>query len=152
MSPSRNPRRYRVLWLGLLVTVLGALSNGLYFLVPGRAIVPWINVLLPAAGLVVLLAGWRNAFADPQHYGGKIVAPVFAIFAVLVFGGSAWLLHHARDLPASAGAPQIGEKAPDFNLANANGSTTSLSQLLSEPMDGSGPPKAVLLVFYRGYW
>ena len=153
MSTSNNPRRYQVLWLGLLITVLGVLSNWLYFLaLPGQEIFPWINVLVPATGLVVVLVGLRRAFVSPQTSGGKILAPVFAIVSAVVFGASVWGLHHARDLPAASGAPRIGEKAPDFTLVSANGRATSLPQLLSEPMSNSAPPKALLLVFYRGYW
>lgn len=153
MSASNNPHRYRVLWLGLLITVLGVLSNGLYFLaLPGQEVFPWINVSMPAAGLVVLLVGVRRAFVNPQTYGGKLLAPALAILSSVVFAVSAWGLHHARDLPAASGAPRVGEKAPDFILASANGQATSLSQLLLEPMSSSAPPKAVLLVFYRGYW
>lgn len=153
MSGSNNPRHYRVLWLGLLITVLGALSNWLYFLaLPGQEVFPWINLLVPAAGLVVVLVGLRRASVSPQTNGGKILAPVFAIVSAVVFGASAWGLHHARDLPAASGAPRVGEKAPDFTLASTNGRATSLSQLLLEPINNSAPPKAVLLVFYRGYW
>jgi hypothetical protein len=153
MAASKNPRRYRVLWLGLLITVLGALSNWLYFLaLPGQEVFPWINVLVPAAGLVVLLVGTRRAFVNPQTYGGKLLAPALVILSAVVFAVSAWGLHHARDLPAASGAPRVGEKAPDFTLANANGQATSLSRLLTESMSNSAPPKALLLVFYRGYW
>ena len=93
-----------------------------------------------------------RAFVNPQTYGGKIIAPVFAILSAVVFGMSVWGLHHARDLPPASTAPRVGEKAPDFTLANSNSQATSLSQLLSEPISNSAPPKAVLLVFYRGYW
>ena len=153
MSTSNNPHRYRVLWLRLLITVLGALSNGLYFLaLPGQEVFPWINVSVPAAGLVVLLIGVRRAFVYPQTYGGKLLAPALTTLSAVVFAVSAWGLHHARDLPAASGAPRVGEKAPDFTLASANGRATSLSHLLLEPISNSAPPKAPLLVFYRGYW
>jgi hypothetical protein len=152
MNQSQNPHRYRVLWLGLLITIAGVLSNWLYFLgLPGQEIFPWINVLVPAAGLVVLLVAVRRAFVSPETSGGKILAPVFAIFSAVVFAGSVWGLHHARDIPAASGAPRVGEKAPDFTLADEDGQATSLSQLL----DSTGKaqlPKAVLLVFYRGFW
>jgi hypothetical protein len=83
------------------------------------------------------------------------------MFAMVVFGQ-----YHARDLPASSGAPQVGQKAPDFTLSDSNGNTVSLGQLLGSgaaatgtPGEASGAttvgspaPKAVLLIFYRGYW
>jgi hypothetical protein len=58
----------------------------------------------------------------------------------------------ARKLPASAGAPQVGQKAPDFTLTDTTGKQVSLSQILAEPMPNGAAPKAALLVFYRGYW
>src|SRR5260370_25791558 len=110
MAASKNPRRYRVLWLGLLITVVGVLSNWLYFLaLPGQEVFPWINVSLPAAGLVVLLVGVRRAFVSPQTSGGKILAPIFAILSAVVFGASAFVLHHARDIPAPSAAPPLGD-------------------------------------------
>jgi peroxiredoxin len=69
------------------------------------------------------------------------------IFGLFVF--SIFIL--PRHLPASSGAPQIGQKAPDFNLADTNGKQVSLSELRSSPINGKAP-KGVLLVFYRGYW
>jgi peroxiredoxin len=39
----------------------------------------------------------------------------------------------------------VGQRAPDFALADANGKTVALSDMLK----GN---RAVLLIFYRGYW
>jgi peroxiredoxin len=57
----------------------------------------------------------------------------------------------ARRLPASHGAPQVGKQAPVFTLADMNGKTVSLSELIASPINGK-TPRGVLLVFYRGYW
>jgi peroxiredoxin len=57
----------------------------------------------------------------------------------------------AKQLPASRGAPQVGQKAPDFTLKDTSEKPVALSELLSTPVNGS-KPKGVLLVFYRGYW
>jgi len=54
-------------------------------------------------------------------------------------------------LPRSPGAPQVGQKAPDFTLTDSNNKPVTLAQLLTEPIDDK-PPKGVLLTFYRGYW
>ena len=54
-------------------------------------------------------------------------------------------------LPASSAAPQVGQKAPDFTLNDVNDKPVTLAQLLTEPVNNT-PPKAVLLIFYRGYW
>jgi hypothetical protein len=57
----------------------------------------------------------------------------------------------ARWLPPSKGAPQVGQKAPEFLLMDTTGKSVSLGELLSTPINGNAP-KGVLLVFYRGYW
>lgn len=58
------------------------------------------------------------------------------------------VLPASPSLPASAGAPKVGEKAPDFQLPDTAGKRISLSGLLSADPKGTW----VLLVFYRGYW
>ena len=57
------------------------------------------------------------------------------------------ILHVARQLPASAGAPRVGSKAPAFALPDQNGKPVSLTDLLS-----SAGTHAAVLIFYRGYW
>jgi peroxiredoxin len=53
-----------------------------------------------------------------------------------------------RSLPASAAAPKVGQKAPDFTLTDSNNKPVTLAQLLTEPINNK-PPKGVLLIFYR---
>ncbi len=65
-------------------------------------------------------------------------------------------------MPAAHGAPQVGQKAPEFSLVDTNGKSVKLSELLTAPVNAApsvagspaaGPAaKGVLLVFYRGYW
>ena len=50
-----------------------------------------------------------------------------------------------RQAPASAGAPHVGQTAPDFILLDQNEKPVGLGDLLS----GS---KGVALIFYRGFW
>ena len=50
-----------------------------------------------------------------------------------------------RQVPPSAGAPRVGQKAPEFTLSDQDGKDMSLRDLVS----GS---KAVALIFYRGFW
>lgn len=54
----------------------------------------------------------------------------------------------AAQLPASEGAPKVGEKAPDFTLPDTEGRAVRLYDLLEQ----EGQPRWALLVFYRGYW
>jgi hypothetical protein len=59
-------------------------------------------------------------------------------------------------LPASKGAPQVGETAPDFTLPDTAGKSVKLSALLGDAAAAakrtSRNSPALLLVFYRGYW
>jgi peroxiredoxin len=55
-----------------------------------------------------------------------------------------------------AGAPRVGQKAPDFTLPDTAGKRVSLSELLASPAAGAGEANGktrwVVLIFYRGYW
>src|SRR5215467_13357464 len=152
--PDLHERRPNTaLWLGLLITLLGILSNFLYFIISfPPAIIPWINLLLPIVGLVLLFIGLRRAFTQRQTYGGRIWGSIVTVLAVAIVGLSVFAHVHAREVPPSAGAPKVGQKAPDFTLADSSGRTVSLSQLFSAQAGTSQAPKALLLVFYRGYW
>jgi hypothetical protein len=59
-------------------------------------------------------------------------------------------------LPPSKGAPQVGQKAPEFTLPDSNDKAVKLSDVLADPASAARRPvknaPAVLLVFYRGYW
>jgi len=48
-------------------------------------------------------------------------------------------------MPASAGAPRVGEKVTEFTLPDQNGKAVALTDLLSSS-DGA------VLIFYRGHW
>jgi hypothetical protein len=150
-------RRNWALLYGTVFVVFGILSNfpGLYGLnPPWDAMLPWVSLGLPAIGLILFIVGLKRAFGQPDIYRGTILGSILTAFSVLLLGGSVWFHHHLKDLPASAGAPHVGQKAPDFSLSDTNGKTVSLSELLSTPIDTASAkvPKAVLLVFYRGYW
>jgi hypothetical protein len=153
MANTSIHRRRDSLWLGLVVCLVGALSNVFYFLNPPfQAALPWINLLVPIGGLAIVVLGLWRAYARPEDYGGRILGPVLAIVCLILAGGSTFGFFHARDVPASARAPRVGQKAPEFTLADSEGRMVSLSQLLTSSRERSGPPRSVLLIFYRGYW
>ncbi len=148
---SSGQRSNSALWLGLILTVLALFSNGLYFVRFPAGILPWINLILPVLGLLFLLVGVVRAFRQSQVYGGKVWGAVVTGFSLLLVAGSIGLFFLTRHIPQSAGAPQVGQRVPDFTLSDSEGHPVSLSQLLTGAT-GAAPPKAVLLVFYRGYW
>src|SRR5687767_6760697 len=148
-----NVRRFNwPLWLGFVLSVVGVVSYLAVFVwYPVTRDFPWANLLIFALAAVLLFDGMRRAFASDRRRS-KIVAGivttlgvvVIALFLVGFFVGG-------RALPASKGAPQVGQKAPDFTLNDTGGKAVSLNELLSTPINGT-PAKGVLLVFYRGYW
>jgi hypothetical protein len=143
------------LWLGFLLTLGTFLSYFFIFvLFPFTRDFPWANLLLFVIAAVLLFMGLRRGFASdrPHPTRSKIVSSivsvlslvVIALFVFTIFIGGRWL-------PASKGAPQVGQRAPDFSLPDSSGKTVSLNELLTTPINGNAP-KGVLLVFYRGYW
>ncbi|HWN08594.1 MAG TPA: hypothetical protein VNO50_04865 [Pyrinomonadaceae bacterium] len=150
------PRLNWPLWAGFLLSLIAFLS---YFFVfawfPVTRDFPWANLLLFAGAGVLLLFGLRRAFAAgrPRPTQSKIAGAILTFAGVAIFGFFVFAVFiMARQLPASPGAPQIGQKAPDFTLTDTNGQPVSLSGLLATS-DGQGKtPRGVLLVFYRGYW
>jgi len=96
--------------------------------------------------------GMKWAFTMRGVYGGRIFGSILGVVSLLVVVGSVWLFMHGRDMPGSPGAPKVGQKAPDFTLTDTSGNQVSLGQLLAATPGSSVAPKAVLLVFYRGYW
>ena len=150
--PDASPtRRNSFLWLGLLLIVVAILSNALYFVAVPAAPLPWLNLVLPFLALLCLLVAIVRAFRQSSLYRGKILGTILTVFALLLCAGSVLFFRAVRSVPRSAGAPQIGQRVPDFTLPDSTGQPVSLAQLF-DAAPGAAPPKAVLLVFYRGYW
>jgi AhpC/TSA family len=100
----------------------------------------------------LLFIGLRRAFSPDRGRLSKIAAPIVATLSVAILALFIFVTFiESRRLPASRGAPQVGQKAPAFSLADTNGKTVSLSDLLASPINGKAP-KGVLMIFYRGYW
>lgn len=159
-------------WIALLLALAALLSNvGFFMGLPGQRAIPWLNVALAIAALVCAAVGIMRAFRQSQVYGGKISSSILGVLSLLICGLVAVASVTSRALPAATNAPQVGQKVPDFTLADTRGNKISLGELLGRtdsPVSASAgntasqatpvalstatPPKAVLLVFYRGYW
>ena len=139
-------RRWNVsLWLGFVVVVGGLFSYEYFAQFPVTRDFPWLNLLLAGVGLALLVAGLFRAFGNPKIYRGKIAGSIMALISVCLVGLFCYEVFFVfRDVPASAGAPRIGEKAPAFTLPDQNGKQIALADLLS--------PHGAILIFYRGHW
>jgi hypothetical protein len=149
-------KRWNTAIIWALLFAIAALSTNFVFFVnpPMQAALPWLNLVLAIAALVLLGVGLRRAIVRWHGYRAKALSIVLSVFTLLFAGASLFTFSHARALPSSAAAPQVGQRLPDFILPDAGGQPVSLDSLFSHtPDDASSPlPKAVLLIFYRGYW
>lgn len=148
-------RRNWQVWAGFLVCIAGVLSYFLLFArFPITRDIPWANFLILACGTLLLVSGLRRAFGKSQQYRGKIAGPILAALSLAAIGFFCFLIFFAtKQLPKSAGAPRVGQNAPDFVLTDTNDKEVSLASLMATPLPGTQkPPKGVFLVFYRGYW
>ena len=143
------------LWLGFLLVLIAVFSYPAVFVwSPVTRDFPWVNLLLFVVALILVWKGIRRGFARDRAHPtvSKIVTSIFAtlsvaLMALFIFG----FFVFARWLPSSTNAPHVGQKAPEFTLADSTGRQVLLNELLTAPLDGKAP-KGALLVFYRGYW
>jgi hypothetical protein len=134
------------IWVGFVVALGGLFSYGFFVRYPLTRDFPWANLLLFGIGVVLLIFGLFRAFGRPQLYRGKIFGPVLAAIGLFLFAFLSYeIFYVVRQVPLSANAPRVGEQAPDFLLLDQNAKPVGLGDLLS----GS---KAVVLIFYRGFW
>jgi hypothetical protein len=150
-------RRWNILvWAGFGAAVVAFVSYFALFIRFGTTRdFPWANLLLFGGAGWLLAAGLKRAFSRPEVYRGKISGPVLGALGLVVFVSFVHVMFIGlRRLPASKGSPQVGQKAPDFTLEDADGKPVTLAGLVSSPAGGSSPQKAggALLIFYRGYW
>jgi AhpC/TSA family len=134
-------------WAGFGVALLATFSYIPFFArFPSTRDVPWVNLLLFLAAGCLLALGLYRALAQSRRYGGKISGAALSALSLWLF----WLFcsgvfYDARNIPSAQTALRVGQQAPDFMLAGVDGNLVTLSQLLQGK-------RAVLLIFYRGYW
>ena len=135
-----------LLWVGFVVAVAGLFSYGFFVRFPITRDFPWANLLLFGIEGALLIVGLFRAFGRPQLYRGKIFGSILTAIALFLFAFFSYEIFYVlRQVPLSANAPRLGEKAPDFMLLDQNEQPVGLGDLLS----GS---RAVVLIFYRGFW
>jgi hypothetical protein len=153
-----------LIWAGALLVIAGVVSYPLYFVrFPALRDFPWANLPLMAVGLALIGVGVVRAFRQPERYRGKVFGSIVGVLmAALALVFCYGLFVGARHiLPSAKGAPQVGQIAPDFTLADSQNKPVQLSALLNSSFAGNGDATGagsagqtagVVLIFYRGYW
>ena len=136
-----------LVWAGFGLALLAAFSYILLFVrFPATRDFPWVNLLLFLTAGCLLAVGLHRAFAQPDQYRGKVSGTVLGALSLGIFGLFCYgAFYEARHLPSGQNALRVGQQAPDFTLPDVEGRMVSLSQLRQTK-------RAVLLIFYRGYW
>src|SRR5260370_3951406 len=130
------------IWIGFVVAVGGLFSYEFFARFPITRDFPWANLLLFAIGGALLLVGLFRAFGRPQVYRGKIFGSIFTALTLFLFAFFPYEIFYVlKQVPLSAQAPRVGEKAPAFSLPAQNGKQVALPHLLS--------PNGSVLTFYR---
>jgi len=133
------------LWVGFVVAFGGLFSYEFFAEFPITRDFPWANLLLFGIGATLLVIGLFRAFGRPQLYRGKVFGSIFTAINVFLFAFFAYEIFYVlRQVPLSAQAPRLGEKAPAFSLPDQNGKPVALADLLST--------NGAVLIFYRGHW
>ncbi len=149
-----NIRRFNwQIWTGFLLSVISFLSYYLVFIwFPVTRDFPWATLVLFGISSALLLVGVRRTYAARGRKRFRVLATIATTLGLAIC--TLFLLLFfvvGRRLPASHGAPQVGQVAPGFTLADTNNKPVALSELLASPLNGR-TPRGVLLIFYRGYW
>ncbi len=135
------------IWIGFVIVVI-ALASYIPVFAPIEATrdFPWANYLLFLLGGALLAIGMRRAYRAPDRYRGKVSGTILSAVAVLLAGffvfGTTYL---TRQIPAAENALHAGQRAPTFTLQNADGKAVAFTDLARNH-------RAVVLIFYRGYW
>src|ERR1700761_6338786 len=116
MSDATDRRGNFAAWWALLFA-LGAIGCNFVFFArpPLQAALPWLSLLFGVLALIFVITALWRAFSRKQ---GKALNVVLSVITLLVVGLSAFAFVHARSLPSSAAAPQVGQRVPDFTLAD----------------------------------
>ena len=143
------------LWTGFVLTLAAFLTYFFIFVwFPFTRDFPWANLAMFVIAGVLLFMGLRRGFASdrPHPTRSKIVSSIVSVLSLAVFAMFIFTIFVIGSrMPASKGAPQVGQRVPDFSLPDTSGKQVSLNELLTTPVNGNAP-KGVLLIFYRGYW
>lgn len=136
--------RNHALWLGPLMVLFGSFSYWT-LMVRWRALsdFPWLNLLIIAAGFVVLFRGVARTW--PAGGLGKRTGAVAGSLVSLFAGGLLvfYVFSYSYGVPDAASAAGNGTLLPAVQLADHEGTSVDLESVARGDL---------LLVFYRGHW
>ena len=132
------------LWVGFALALVGFASYPLFFArFPVTRDFPWANLALMALAVFLVFVGVVRAFRQPDVYRGKVSGSILGVLTVLLVGFFLLDIFYATKLvPASHGAPKVGQVAPDFTLPDSQGNLVTLSSLLNSPFAPNGSSSA----------
>lgn len=134
--------------MGFILALARLLTYAFFARYPITRDFPWANLSFFFAAGILLVTGLVRAFGNEKLYRGKIAGPILATLSLLIFGFFAYEIFYVmKQVPASAGAPRVGQKAPEFTLPDQTGKPIALTDLLS-----SSKSAGAVLIFYRGFW
>ena len=135
------------IWAGFAIVIIAVVSYiPIFAIFPVTRDIPWANYLLFLLGGGLLAVGVRRAFRDSERYRSKISGSILAVLSVLLcvfFVGT--ILYFSKQIPSAQTALRTGQLAPPFILEDIARKQVRSSELLKGH-------RAVVLVFYRGYW
>ncbi len=141
--PQRWPKH--AVWLGLVLTLVGALSYFLYFFqFPSLRDFPVLNLPIVLLGVLVAGAGCWRVFRQRRGTLGKGLAGLSFLLTLGLAGlFNFYIFVLSYQLPESSESPASAATAPNFTLLDHKNQTVTLSDCRNEK---------VVLVFYRGFW
>src|SRR5258708_9920539 len=106
------------IWAGFVLSLVAGFSDQFVFARwPITRDWPWVNLILFAIAMVLLFLGLRRAVKPDKRIVAKIFSSLAAALGVLLLAALLFPVFVAGPLlPASAGAPQVGWKAPALAL------------------------------------
>jgi len=141
--PLRWPKH--AVWLGLVLTLVGALSYFLYFSrFPSLRDFPVLNLPIVLLGVLVAGVGCWRVFQQKRGTLGKGLAGLSFLFTLGLAGlFNFYIFAMSYQLPESSKSPASEATAPDFTLLDHKNQNVTLSDSHNEK---------VVLIFYRGFW
>ena len=138
---------------GFLLALAGMLSVPFFAQIPATRDFAWMNLVLLAAGILLLATALIRSFRQPQLFRGKILGSILTALSVLVLGFFCVGIFHFGRVPRPEIMQKAGEKAPELSLRDESDKNVTLEDLLASSQAGqASPAKGALLIFYRGHW